>query len=823
MQILDSFGKKYGLNITFVNTLGDFNGFYKPGTNQIVVGLDASEGAVTRTVGHEVYHYIKDANKEGAQKIEDFVLKSLKKLKGEEWVQNKLDSYDKSVYKTEQERIDELVADCMFDVFTNEKTVQEFVKQDRILAQRVLDRVKTLIADIRNIYNKLIARGSDEIAALRDELETLEKIRDLFFEALDETAPAVNQEQKNTAEAVKYSFARASGKPQLTYLAEAMEQEGATKDEIWKKLGVIRDASGIWVYEIDDSDMKIYPNGDARLRNEEGYKRMNALFEKAFVNGEQISEFEKNEYSELHKKYAIQKKIAIDIGDFVVHDKLFEEYPEIAKATFGFDDLLSKGKRGYYDRTLNEIVVDNSLKKEIDKGQLGKTAIHEIQHAIQHFDDRAGGASIEFWRKKNFEKLQELQNTLADKKIERTEFFAKLDNELKVKIREVNNADDYDLKDGYTEKNILQLKLLDDDATGNYQRLLDMDYAIRKLEAEIEYQKKTDNSEVQYYDTAGEIEARETADRLKMTVDERAERMPNLGWERAVFAEGISANYDIVNLDNGLSYIKSSRNIIKGNDKAQWRKQITNFFNKSLKINKQIQITTIDGTVLYITKNTADKARSDSVIENGISRPLTDTEFFVKLEASSHIDELAEISRINNKGKKFPDTKNHKFASDGFTYRTVYFEDSNKQYYKITLSIGHSGNVATIYNVGKIKKDSMPNGNIISMIGSKADILSTDSISQMNNNVKKKLSTKPNNPIREEVSDYIGSSAHVQSVIKTIDKRYRLAGKKKLNEKSIERFANKILSQTNSKYSKEQLTERLTALFVINPKTCKYN
>lgn len=74
-------------------------------------------------------------------------------------------------------------------------------------------------------------------------------------------------------------------------------------------------------------------------------------------------------------------------------------------------------------------------------------------------------------------------------------------------------------------------------------------------------------------------------------------------------------------------------------------------------------------------------------------------------------------------------------------------------------------------------------------------------------------STKPNNPIREEVSDYIGSSAHVQSVIKTIDKRYRLAGKKKLNEKSIERFANKILSQTHSKYSKEQLTERLTALF----------
>lgn len=203
-----------------------------------------------------------------------------------------------------------------------------------------------------------------------------------------------------------------------------------------------------------------------------------------------------------------------------------------------------------------------------------------------------------------------------------------------------------------------------------------------------------------------------------------------------------TVKYSIVNLDNGMSYVKASRKIIEGNDKATWRKQITAFFNRALSVEREIPIDTIEGDTLYITSKTRDKARSDSVTENGRTRPLTDVEFRTKLEAESHIDELAEVSKVNNKGKITPDSKNHPFAKDGFTYRTAYFEDADGQYYKITLSVGHNGTVSTIYNVGKIKKDSMPNGKVISMIGSKADILSTHSISPKTENVNKKFSLK---------------------------------------------------------------------------------
>ncbi|MBP3706259.1 MAG: hypothetical protein J6J13_03290 [Clostridia bacterium] len=180
--------------------------------------------------------------------------------------------------------------------------------------------------------------------------------------------------------------------------------------------------------------------------------------------------------------------------------------------------------------------------------------------------------------------------------------------------------------------------------------------------------------------------------------------------------------FSIVNLDTGKSYVRASRKVINGNNVAEWRAQITNFFNKSLK-NGPIKIETIEGDVLTISKETANKARSKAVTENGIVRELTDKEFLVKLNAEAHIDELAEISK-KNRGNIVLDSKNHSFSKDGFTYRTVYFQDFDDAYYKVTLSVGENNGVSTVYNVGKIKADDIPDGNIISTIGSKADMSS---------------------------------------------------------------------------------------------------
>ena len=198
-------------------------------------------------------------------------------------------------------------------------------------------------------------------------------------------------------------------------------------------------------------------------------------------------------------------------------------------------------------------------------------------------------------------------------------------------------------------------------------------------------------------------------------------------------------------LDNGNTYVVATRKVITGNTKAEQRAQITEFFKKLLNGNKSLDIETIEGDVLTITKNqTAKKARDDYKTVKGMPIPMSDDEFRVKLNAEAHIDELAEISKV--KPQKAPDSKNHSFAKDGFTYRTAYFEDFDGKYYRITLSIGNNGTVATVYNVGEIKENVPSSAKIIAVMSSKAldETFSNDSISQksQNSNTSDKNSSK---------------------------------------------------------------------------------
>ena len=133
--------------------------------------------------------------------------------------------------------------------------------------------------------------------------------------------------------------------------------------------------------------------------------------------------------------------------------------------------------------------------------------------------------------------------------------------------------------------------------------------------------------------------------------------------------EGSGVKYAIVTLDNGMSYVQASRNVITGETIKEQRAQITEFFNRALK-DGPIEIETLEGDTLTISKETADKARDIHISENGVSRRLTDKEFFVKLKAEAHIDELSEISKRNNINA-VPDAKKTQNCE-----RWIYIQDS---------------------------------------------------------------------------------------------------------------------------------------------------
>lgn len=188
--------------------------------------------------------------------------------------------------------------------------------------------------------------------------------------------------------------------------------------------------------------------------------------------------------------------------------------------------------------------------------------------------------------------------------------------------------------------------------------------------------------------------------------------------------------YSIVALENGNVYVQASRKVVTGTTLKGMRKDITSFFNVLLEDAPSIDIPTINGDVLTITKaQTEYKARDNYKIVGGQRIKMSDNEFAVKTNIESHIDEVAETSVET--GKK-DDRGNHSFARDGFMYRKAYFEDFDGRYYEITLSIGENDGVATVYNVGKIKESVLPSAKVIAVVGSKplGKTLSANSIPQ---------------------------------------------------------------------------------------------
>ena len=197
--------------------------------------------------------------------------------------------------------------------------------------------------------------------------------------------------------------------------------------------------------------------------------------------------------------------------------------------------------------------------------------------------------------------------------------------------------------------------------------------------------------------------------------------------------------YSKKTLPDGKQYVEADRNVITGNDPAQWRRQIINYINKTIRAGKDVTVYGADGDALTITRDTAGKAAFRNTITDasGTKRLMTDEEFNAKLQAEAHIDELAETSKRGSYNAK--DIKSHSFAKDGFNYRTAYFMDGDGKYYRITISVGINGSINTIYNVGRIMKTAFPVVGELTPRGSmaKAGKAAIDSIGPSDVDVKK--------------------------------------------------------------------------------------
>lgn len=322
-----------------------------------------------------------------------------------------------------------------------------------------------------------------------------------------------------------------------------MEKLGADGESIHKATGWHKGADGKWRFEIDDSGMKFYKDGDARLMEEDGYRRLKELTDKwvqSVEDGTELSAEESAEMERLQEEYSERVwEEKYNLTDFVKHDELFEQYPKLRGVSLVFKEL-SGGEKGYFEPWDNTIVLSDLL-----FGKEPDVVLHEIQHVIQEEEGFSGGSSPMYWAKLDAE-------TGAVKKrirMERAEIFRNMTKEeqndytrykeLERELERLENAED-GTEDGdrYVrydrESDELYLKLWGEDW---FQKLVTLD---RKLESGLgeEYNRL-------YYNTAGEIEARDTANRRTLTAEERRNRMPDTGNENTVLAEDAEGGYSI--------------------------------------------------------------------------------------------------------------------------------------------------------------------------------------------------------------------------------------------------------------------------------------
>lgn len=283
-------------------------------------------------------------------------------------------------------------------------------------------------------------------------------------------------------------------------------------------------------------------------------------------------------------------------------------------------------------------------------------------------------------------------------------------------------------------------------------------------------------------------------------------------FEKAFNAEhtdlGENNKYSILTNSKNQKYVKADRQVINGNNPREWQKQTRNYINEKIRSGKNVNVITDSGDVLTITRDTAGKAqfRNEVLRADGTRSTLSNEELLTKLTAETHIDELAKISTKTNK-LPIPDTKNHKFAKDGFDYRRAYFEDFDGQYYKITMSVGKNGNINTIYNIGRLDNLSKKNRSKfsvtaqrpLSQMTNKENLSSINSITNSNENV---------NTTKYSMQENKNNSENSNKSSFSLDKKENILINTKGNEidiSNIQETSQMKLNTYNRKYDRNSI------------------
>lgn len=344
--------------------------------------------------------------------------------------------------------------------------------------------------------------------------------------------------ERKTGPPARFSYAgRNANGANLESLREAQEMQaaGADMESIRKATGWHEGMDGKWRFEINDSRMQLRTDA-ADIPN----------------------------YTTL--------------GELVSAPELFEAYPDMADLSVTFHTL-EDGQNGGYSRKFDSIELSRDLKNRPEA--LLNSLIHEVQHAIQNREGFASGANPAYWNRR-------MENGFDSRTAEERREGARLQEQYE-QIRESD------------PQFVAAMEELDAMAPKVPRGKVDLN-TWEQIEPDppewVRYDERRDQLEEQYgdrvwdwyslrdsidrnarnggrmptdlyRDTAGEIEARDTAKRRELTAQERRETSPDYGNGDTVFANG-EDSYSVGETDDGRAVAVVDNDILSHIDTSTW-------------------------------------------------------------------------------------------------------------------------------------------------------------------------------------------------------------------------------------------------------------
>lgn len=421
-----------------------------------------------------------------------------------------------------------------------EQVAREYVQSYSGAYQSMEDVYEEVLADAYAGMNRFRAGATQFTEAVQSEVQQSERASE----------PAQTSQETRGSPEGRFSLAGQKARTansQTLQLAEQMEQEGASSEEIWQETGWTRSMDGqSWRFEIDNSEAEYRGGGDAQFREDHAdYAEYQDLLQKMFegtISESEMQRMEKlddiwsGEYARLRER--VESGNAT-LADVLEHDSLYEAYPELRNVKVRLESDTGS-KNGSYDPSTNTITISED--KPGDSAKVG-TMLHEIQHAIQQIEGWESGASPEYWAAREYEsgdtasdRAQEIYSRILNSLDKADQNKVIRYNELDREMEATFTADpESEAGKRYAKYEAEQDKLYEELYKNEwFRRLLDL-------------QRKMENPQSAYYEmylnTAGEIEARNVSERYRMAQEERRKTAPKGADENTLFrgAGGISA------------------------------------------------------------------------------------------------------------------------------------------------------------------------------------------------------------------------------------------------------------------------------------------